>query len=128
MAAGILTRRSWAVVEPDPAASRGKLIRLTPRGRSAQEEYIRLLGDVEQRWRARFGPAPIDTLRRSLLSVIGQAEGGRPRLSLGLRPYPDGWRGRSPYLRQTTAVLDDPGAALPRYPMVLHRGGWPDGS
>ena len=128
MAAGILTRRSWAVVEPDPAASRGKLIRLTPRGRSAQEEYIRLLGDVEQRWRARFGPAPIDALRRSLLSVIGQADDGRPRLSLGLRPYPDGWRARSPYLRQTTAVLDDPGAALPRYPMVLHRGGWPDGS
>jgi len=128
MAAGILTRRSWAVVEPDPAASRGKLIRLTPRGRSAQEEYIRLLGDVEQRWRARFGPALIDALRRSLLSVIGQADDGRPRLSLGLRPYPDGWRARSPYLRQTTAVLDDPGAALPRYPMVLHRGGWPDGS
>jgi DNA-binding MarR family transcriptional regulator len=128
MAAGILTRRSWAVVEPDPAASRGKLLRLTPRGRSAQEEYIRLLGDVEQRWRARFGTGPIDALRRSLLSVIGSGDGDRPRLSPGLRPYPDGWRARSPYLRQTTAVLDDPGAALPHYPMVLHRGGWPDGS
>ena len=33
-----------------------------------------------------------------------------------------------PYPRQTTAVLDDPGAALPHYPTVLHRGGWPDGS
>jgi DNA-binding MarR family transcriptional regulator len=128
MAAGILTRRSWAVVEPDPAASRGKLLRLTPLGRSAQEEYIRLLGDVEQRWRARFGPGPIDALRRSLLSVIGPGDGDRPRLSLGLRPYPGGWRARNPYLRQTTAVLDDPGAALPHYPMVLHRGGWPDGS
>jgi hypothetical protein len=53
---------------------------------------------------------------------------GRPRLSLGLRPYPGGWRTRNPYLRQTTAVLDDPGDALPHYPMVLHRGGWPDGS
>ena len=28
----------------------------------------------------------------------------------------------------TTAVLDDPDDALPHYPMVLHRGGWPDGS
>jgi len=128
MAAGILTRRSWAVVEPDPAASRGKLIRLTPRGRAAREEYIRLLGDVEQRWRARFGPGPIDSLRRSLLSVTELGDGGRPRLSLGLRPYPGGWRTRNPYLRQTTAVLDDPGGALPHYPMVLHRGGWPDGS
>jgi DNA-binding MarR family transcriptional regulator len=128
MAAGILTRRSWAVVEPDPAASRGKLLRLTRLGRSAQEEYIRLLGDVEQRWRARFGPGPIDALRRSLLSVIGPGDADRPRLSLGLRLYPGGWRARNPYLRQTTAVLDDPGAALPHYPMVLHRGGWPDGS
>jgi hypothetical protein len=41
---------------------------------------------------------------------------------------PGGWRARNPYLRQTTAVLDDLGAALPHYPMVLHRGGWPDGS
>ncbi len=23
---------------------------------------------------------------------------------------------------------NDPAAALPRHPMVLHRGGWPDGS
>jgi len=128
MAAGILTRRSWAVAEPDPAASRGKLIRLTPRGRSAQDEYLRLLDAVEQRWRARFGPGTIDALRRSLLSVTGQRDGGRPRLAQGLEPYPDGWRARGPYLRQTTAVLNDPGAALPHYPMVLHRGGWPDGS
>jgi DNA-binding MarR family transcriptional regulator len=128
MATGILTRRSCAVVGPDPAASRGKLIRLTPRGRSAQDEYIRLLDVVEQRWRARFGPGTIDTLRRSLLSVTGQRDGGRPRLAQGLQPYPDGWRARGPYLRQTTAVLNDPGAALPHYPMVLHRGGWPDGS
>jgi DNA-binding MarR family transcriptional regulator len=128
MAGGILTRRSCAVTGPDPAASRGKVIRLTPRGRSAQDEYLRLLDAVEQRWRTRFGPAAIDTLRRSLLSVTGQRDGGRPRLALGLQPYPDGWRARGPYLRQTTAVLNDPGAALPHYPMVLHRGGWPDGS
>ncbi|HSS91763.1 MAG TPA: hypothetical protein VLL69_20810 [Streptosporangiaceae bacterium] len=128
MAAGILTRRSCAETGPDPAASRGTVIRLTPRGRSAQDEYLGLLDAVEQRWRARFGPAAIDTLRRSLLSVTGQRDGGRPTLALGLRPYPDGWRATGPYLRQTTAVLNDPGAALPHYPMVLHRGGWPDGS
>jgi DNA-binding MarR family transcriptional regulator len=128
MAAGILTRRSRAVVEPDPAATRGKLIRLTPRGLSARDEYLRLLDVVEQGWRARFGPGAIDALRRSLLSVIGQRDGGRPRLAQGLQPYPDGWRARGPYLRRTTAVLNDPGAALPHYPMVLHRGGWPDGS
>jgi DNA-binding MarR family transcriptional regulator len=128
MAAGILTRRAWAVAEPDRAAGRGKLIRLTPGGLSARDDYLRLLDVVERRWRARFGPGAIDGLRRSLLSVTGQRDGGRPRLALGLQPYPDGWRARGPYLRQTTAVLSDPGAALPHYPMVLHRGGWPDGS
>src|SRR5215472_8755478 len=94
MAAGILTRRSYAVVEPDPAASRGRLIRLTPRGLSARDEYLRLLDDVEQRWRTRFGPGAIDALRRSLLSVMGQRDDGRPRLAQGLQPYPDGWRAR----------------------------------
>jgi hypothetical protein len=25
-------------------------------------------------------------------------------------------------------MIDDPGSGLPQYPLVLHRGGWPDGS
>jgi len=33
-------------------------------------------------------------------------------------PYPDNWR---------AAVQQAPGA-LPHYPMVLHRGGYPEGS
>ena len=35
----------------------------------------------------------------------------------GLEPYPDGWRAK---VRRPEA--------LPHYPMVLHRGGYPDGS
>ena len=50
------------------------------------------------------------------------------RLALGLEPPPGGWRLTKRYIEQTKAVLDDPLAALPHYPMVLHRGGWPDGS
>ena len=38
-----------------------------------------------------------------------------------------GGRGSS-YVEQTNAVIDDPTGRLPHYPMVLHRGGWPDGS
>ena len=53
---------------------------------------------------------------------------GRTLLSLGLEPYADGWRASAPYVTQTQAVMNDPVAALPHYPMVLHRGGWPDGS
>jgi DNA-binding MarR family transcriptional regulator len=127
MAAGVLVRASCAVTGPNPAG-RGQLVRLTAKGRSAQDGYIRLLDAAEQRWRSRFGPGNVGALRRSLQSVIDQRDDGQPRLSQGLRPYPDGWRARSPYLRHTNALLSDPGGALPRYPMVLHRGGWPDGS
>lgn len=129
MAAGVLARRGYAVVQPDPAAGRGKLVRLTPKGRSAQDDSGSLLGAVEQRWRTRFGTAQIGALRRALHAVVDQRDDdGQPRLAQGLRPYPDGWRAKPPFLRHTTAVLKDPATALPRYPMVLHRGGWPDGS
>ncbi len=41
----------------------------------------------------------------------------RGRLAAGLEPPPGGW----------PASLRSP-ATLPHYPMVLHRGGFPDGS
>jgi len=125
---GFLSRKGYAVVEPDPAASRGQRVRLTPKGRRAQDTYHRLLGVIEQGWRARLGPDGAGGLRESAQNLFDQADDGAPRLSQGLRPPPDGWRARPPYLAQTTAVIRDPGAALPHYPMVLHRGGWPDGS
>jgi hypothetical protein len=49
-------------------------------------------------------------------------------LSAGLRPHAEGWRAHPPYLAQTKAVLADPRGSLPHFPMVLHRGGYPDGS
>ena len=129
MAVGVLARHGYAVVEPDQAASRGKLVRRTPAGRSAQDDFGRLLGAVEQSWRTRFGGAQIEALREALRAVADQRDdSGSLRLAEGLRPYPDGWRAQPPFLRQTTAVLEDPASALPWYPMVLHRGGWPDGS
>jgi hypothetical protein len=50
------------------------------------------------------------------------------RLAEGLRPPPNGWRAQPPYRRWTDQVLADPAGTLPHYPMVLHRGGFPDGS
>jgi hypothetical protein len=50
-----------------------------------------------------------------------------PKLAEGLEPHPDGWRNRPQYLAQTRATLADPVAALPHFPMVSHRGGYPDG-
>ena len=118
-AVGFLQRNGYAAAEPDPAG-RSKLVRLTDKGLAAQTQHTRLAKAVERRWRKRLG-GDFDRLAQTLIT-------GR-RLALGLQPYPDGWRAaRNPYRARTEAVLADPAAALPQYPMVLHRGGYPDGS
>jgi methyltransferase (TIGR00027 family) len=126
-ALGLLERHGYAVVEPDPAASRGKVARLTAQGQRAQDEYRRLVAAVEQQWRDRFGVAHITALAEALRGLFAEA-GGQQRIAAGLVPYPGGWRAHPPYLSQTEALLADPAAALPYYPMVSHRGGFPDGS
>jgi DNA-binding MarR family transcriptional regulator len=116
-ALGFLQRSGHAVIEPDPAG-RGKLVKLTRSGLAAQAQHPRLVEAVEQRWRARLGTT-FDRLRAAM--ITGE------RLALGLHPYPEGWRARNPYRARTKAVLADPATALAQYPMVLHRGGYPDG-
>jgi DNA-binding MarR family transcriptional regulator len=39
MALGFLEKRRLAVVEPNPAGGRGKVVRLTPSGRDARDAY-----------------------------------------------------------------------------------------
>jgi DNA-binding MarR family transcriptional regulator len=109
MASGFLAKGRYIVVEPDPTASRTKRVRLTAKGRDAQDEYVRLLAAIEERWQARFGEYAIRNIRDSLEQVSP--------LFRGLDPYPDGWRASFPKPE-----------TLPHYPMVLHRGGYPDGS
>jgi DNA-binding MarR family transcriptional regulator len=118
-AVGFLQRNGYVVVEPDPVSG-SKLVRLTEQGLMAQAQHSRLAKAVEGRWRKRLG-RDFDRLSKALITG--------PQLALGLRPYPDGWRAsRNPYRARTEAVLADPVSALPWYPMVLHRGGYPDGS
>ena len=52
--------------EPDPAASRGKVARLTPRGLDAQHLYHELTGTIERRWHDHFTPGVTGALRASL--------------------------------------------------------------
>jgi methyltransferase (TIGR00027 family) len=113
-ALGVLLRAGLAVEEPDPAASRGKVARLTPGGLLAQDSYREALDTTEHRWQARFGAGTIEALRRPLQTL---ATGEPPPLFQGLGPYPDNWR-----------ASVRPPRTLPYYPMVLHRGGYPDGS
>jgi DNA-binding MarR family transcriptional regulator len=99
-----------------------KLVRLTPEGRAVQERAPAVHAAVEAGWEARFGAADVRRLRAAIESLVAD-----PRLSEGLRPHPGGWRGTPRYQAHTEAMLADPQRGLPRYPMVLHRGGWPDG-
>jgi hypothetical protein len=105
------------VEEPDPAAGRGKITRLTAGGVRAQRLYHEFLGAVEQRWCERHGGQAIAALRRALEALATGSGGEPPPLFRGLEPHPDNWRARV-----------RPPATLPHYPMVLHRGGYPDGS
>jgi DNA-binding MarR family transcriptional regulator len=108
-----LARTDYVVVEGAPASKR--TVRLTPAGAKLQTDQHRLHARIGKRWDA--------GLRTSLERILGH-----PDLAAGLGPYPAGWRASKPYAQQTEAVLADPLGRLPQYPMVLPRGGWPDGS
>ncbi len=116
MAMGILRKAGIAVVEPD-LAGRGKVVRLTAKGRVAQDAYQRLVGAIEERWEAKFGKDGVRKLRESLERLVGDATPQGSPLFRGLEPHPGGRR----------ATVRKP-ETLPHYPMVLHRGGYPDGS
>ncbi|MGI9004713.1 MAG: hypothetical protein ACR2FU_00665 [Streptosporangiaceae bacterium] len=127
-AIGFLERRGLAVAGTDPAAARGKAVSLTGRGRVARDRYGRRWRAVEQAWEDRIGRGVVTGLRAVLGDFAGHGTGGAPTIALGLRPYENGWRARSRYRAQSRAVLASPWTALPRHPMILHRGGFPDGS
>jgi hypothetical protein len=119
----LLERLELLVQEPDPSG-RGKRAVLTARGAGSQERYRRVVAGVSDAWRARFGEQVVDGLVSALSAVRSQSNA----LIEGLTPEPSGWRANPPYTSLTKALLADPAAALPHYPMVSHRGGYPDGS
>ena len=103
---------------------KAKRVSLTTKGREARDGSRRRHTETEEEWVTRFGEEAVRALRSALGALLGQ----RDALSEGLEPHPGGWRASRPYAERTRAIVDDPEEALPHYPMVLHRGGWPDGS
>jgi DNA-binding MarR family transcriptional regulator len=113
MAMGILTKHGLAVSRPATDRGRGQVATLTPRGRSAQNKCRERLSEIEHRWQERFGGGTVAALREALERLTS---GPGSRLSEGLEPPAGGWR----------AAVRGTGT-LPQFPMVLHRGGFPDG-
>ncbi|HXW51686.1 MAG TPA: hypothetical protein VEJ41_06810 [Candidatus Acidoferrales bacterium] len=116
MSVGFLTRRGDAVVESD-RETLVPTVRLTPKGVRSKAAYTELVVTVEERWKQRFGAARVRALRNSLERLVGDPADASSPLFERLVLNPDGWRARLP----TREVL-------PHHPMVLHRGGFPDGA
>lgn len=114
MALGFLARRGFAVVT---TGNKVKAVRLTPGGILARDACDKLAADLERRWTERYGEVRVEGLREVLKPISGDGRREGSPLFAGLEPHPDGWRakGRKP-------------VTLPHFPMVLHRGGYPDGS
>jgi DNA-binding MarR family transcriptional regulator len=115
MSLSFLVKQEYAAVKSKSDGKRGKLVLLTPKGSRAKEIYTQLAGSIEQQWQELYGEGPVALLRESLAQLAG-GPGPSPLLRC-LEPYPDGWR----------ASLPKP-ECLPHYPMILHRGGFPDGA
>jgi DNA-binding MarR family transcriptional regulator len=116
MALSFLVKRGYAIVETD-LQSRAKVVLLTPKGRKALKKYASLLSEIDERWQAQFGKAEVEKLRASLETLIADATPDNSPLFRGLKPHPTNWRAKLPQSE-----------TLPHFPMVLHRGGYPDGS
>jgi DNA-binding MarR family transcriptional regulator len=116
MSAKYLEAVGCVTIEPVPAPDRGQRLRLTAKGRAAQQYAGQLSRTIETDWQTRFGTDAVRSIRSALEPLVDDGTAGSP-LFAGFQPYPDGWR----------AAIPRP-ATLPHYPMVLHRGGYPDGS
>ena len=81
----VLTRMSrwwgYLAVAPGaaaPGAAARRVVTPTRAGRQAQEVWAPLAGEVEERWRARFGRAAIDGLRAALEPAVAGRDGTLP--------------------------------------------------
>ncbi len=117
MALDRLQKQGLAEVKNESSSSRLKVLAVNAEGRKKADACPKHLFEIETRWQ-KFGAGHITRLRASLESII-QAESseGPTFLMQAIAPYPENWRSQVP-----------PREVLPHYPMVLHRGGYPDGS
>jgi hypothetical protein len=134
--------KPYVSLEADPTTTRGKVVRLTPRGLKAQQTYGQLVVEIEKRWETKVGKREVRQLRQSLEELINRGNGDEWLLSEGLIPPHGVARAgdQSPALGrrdvgaaarkrmrdlvvQTEAFVRDPVGSLPHYPLWdMNRG------
>ena len=115
VALGILAKRGFITVGPDPGA-RGKRARLTTKGLEGRARYRSRPGEIETSWAQRFGVDAVQRLRSRLQTLATGSGAERAPLWLGLEPPPGTWRSQ----------LSRP-ETLPHFPMP-RQSGHPDGA
>jgi hypothetical protein len=133
--------KPYIVVKP-ARLNVGKLVSLSPRGLSVQENYQRLAREIEKSWEKKFGEDAVRSLRNSCLYLFREGKEGGILLSEALVPPLGVVRsgvalpalGRRvvraaaqkrmrDMVRQTEAFVSDPAGSLPHYPMWdMNRG------
>lgn len=134
--------KPFIVVESAPPPRRGKLVRLSPLGLRARENYYTGTSAVEKRWETRFGKQKIRRLRESLSDLFVPRAGERLLIAEGFIPPEGAVRSgtQAPALgrhdvgaaakqrmrdrvAQTALFIRDPVGALPHYPLWdMNRG------
>ncbi len=76
--------RRWRYVTYTPDPGRGKrpkpaaIVAPTAHGRLAREVWQAVTGDIESRWRSRYGPGAVEELRAALAAIVTGLEPGLP--------------------------------------------------
>ena len=70
-----LEHRGYVERVPDPSDGRAKIIRLTDRGRAAQQVGLELIDALEREWAERFGEERVAALREALEVITADRAG-----------------------------------------------------
>jgi DNA-binding MarR family transcriptional regulator len=117
MGMGILRKKRLAVVEPDPSGIRAKVARLTPKGSRRKGR----ISSASHQHRTALAGTPWQGHHPRSSRAAGAIGWTAYRAAVASIP-------RIGTLPRRLASVGPQAETLPHYPMVLHRGGFPDGS
>ena len=102
---------------PRLSVESARTLTLTDAGRSAKADYETLVRTIEHRWAEQFGGDMTRRLRSVLEQIVVDEALDRSPLAQLVKAPEGCWRS---WVKAAET--------LPHFPMILHRGGYPDGS